>query len=69
MVLNDGDGMDMDNYVRDPHNCGACGKAVCFSCSVSNLGEHRRCLLCAGRRGTVGRESWTSNSGGVVGIF
>lgn len=33
----------------DDHTCGACGKAVCFSCSVSNLGEHRRCLVCAGR--------------------
>lgn len=29
--------------------CGACGKCVCFSCSVSNLGEERRCLGCAGR--------------------
>jgi hypothetical protein len=27
--------------------CVTCGKAVCFSCSISNLGEHRRCLACA----------------------
>jgi hypothetical protein len=37
--------------------CGACGKAVCFSCSISNLGEHRRCLACAGPRGGAGG-SW-----------
>jgi hypothetical protein len=23
---------------------------VCFSCSISNLGDHRRCLACAGPR-------------------
>lgn len=39
--------------------CGACGKAVCFSCSVSNLGEQRRCLACAGRRVWVGGIGWT----------
>ncbi|TLS28640.1 hypothetical protein PpBr36_01882 [Pyricularia pennisetigena] len=27
--------------------CNACGKVVCFSCSVGNLGEHRRCLMSA----------------------
>ena len=68
-ALSDGEGMDMDDYVRESQNCGACGKAVCFSCSVSNLGEHRRCLLCAGRRGTVDRDSWTGNSHEAVGIF
>ncbi|KAK0669133.1 hypothetical protein QBC41DRAFT_320343 [Cercophora samala] len=44
--------MDVDGSgVVGENNCGACGKTVCFSCSVSNLGEHRRCLACAGRRG------------------
>ncbi|KAG5922573.1 hypothetical protein E4U53_003692 [Claviceps sorghi] len=32
-----------------PSACGACGKRVCFGCSVSNLGERVRCLRCAGR--------------------
>lgn len=30
--------------------CGACRKMVCFSCSVSNLGENRRCLACVGSK-------------------
>jgi len=58
--------MDVDSYgaTTEGHSCGACGKAVCFSCSVSNLGEQRRCLACAGRKGLVqgtratGMESW-----------
>ncbi|KAK4108360.1 hypothetical protein N656DRAFT_792657 [Canariomyces notabilis] len=48
--------MDIDGYGLGTadvdiygHVCGACGKSVCGSCSVSNLGEHRRCLACAGR--------------------
>ncbi|KAH6623860.1 hypothetical protein F5144DRAFT_373475 [Chaetomium tenue] len=52
--------MDIDGYGSGPddHICGACGKAVCFSCSISNLGEHRRCLACAGPRGGVGGSQW-----------
>ncbi|CAP65291.1 uncharacterized protein PODANS_5_5240 [Podospora anserina S mat+] len=47
----DGIMMDIDGGGEMGENtCGACGKTVCFSCSVSNLGEHRRCLACAGRR-------------------
>lgn len=47
----DGTMMDIDGGGEMGENtCGACGKTVCFSCSVSNLGEHRRCLACAGRR-------------------
>lgn len=47
----DGIMMDIDRGGEMGENtCGACGKTVCFSCSVSNLGEHRRCLACAGRR-------------------
>ncbi|KAL2194144.1 hypothetical protein P885DRAFT_43736 [Corynascus similis CBS 632.67] len=51
--------MDIDGYgsVHGEHACGACGKFVCFSCSVSNLGEHRRCLACAGPR-CGGGSSW-----------
>ncbi|KAJ8125883.1 hypothetical protein O1611_g7755 [Lasiodiplodia mahajangana] len=29
-------------------SCGACGKHVCSHCSITNLGEQRRCLGCAG---------------------
>jgi hypothetical protein len=52
--------MDVDGYGSGPddHICGACGKAVCFSCSISNLGEHRRCLACAGPRGGMGSNEW-----------
>ncbi|KAK3305461.1 uncharacterized protein B0T15DRAFT_434322 [Chaetomium strumarium] len=52
--------MDIDGYglgVED-HTCVACGKTVCFSCSVSNLGEHRQCLVCVGPKGRVGGNSW-----------
>ncbi|KAK3935462.1 hypothetical protein QBC46DRAFT_397515 [Diplogelasinospora grovesii] len=52
-LCGDGDDsmMDVDDYGfgAEGHSCGACGKVVCFSCSVSNLGEHRRCLACAKR--------------------
>ncbi|KAH6681035.1 hypothetical protein F5X68DRAFT_26046 [Plectosphaerella plurivora] len=45
------DAMDIDDYGMDAdHACTACRKIVCSSCSVSNLGEQRRCLQCARRR-------------------
>lgn len=47
--------MDMDDYgMSADHACTACRKAVCSRCSVSNLGEQRRCLQCAGR------DAWSS---------
>lgn len=55
-----GDGMDIDGCGFEDHACGACGKNVCFSCSVSNLGEQKRCLQCAGRRVWVGGIGWTN---------
>ncbi|KAK0714266.1 hypothetical protein B0T21DRAFT_375511 [Apiosordaria backusii] len=58
--------MDVDGVVEaGEHMCGACGKTVCFSCSVSNLGEHRRCLACAGRRdwGAANKSGWTQGVG------
>ena len=60
-----GDGMDIDGYVGSDSACGACGKHVCFSCSVSNLGEQRRCLHCAGRKVWIGGVGW-ADSGVVV---
>ncbi|CCC06601.1 hypothetical protein SMACR_12616 [Sordaria macrospora] len=52
----DGSGYEQgnDEYDSSLSQCEACGKMVCFSCSISNLGEHRRCLACAERRVWVG---------------
>lgn len=63
------DGYGFETYINV---CSACSRGVCFSCSVSNLGEQRQCLNCAGRKnmGTekvkkwVGGVGWTS--GGVT---
>ncbi|KAK0391811.1 hypothetical protein NLU13_1310 [Sarocladium strictum] len=52
--------MDVDGSGSDATACGACGKHVCFSCSVSNLGEEKRCLQCAGRRHLTGSVGWTT---------
>jgi hypothetical protein len=40
--------------------CTACGKQVCHSCAISNLGADRRCLICAGqkRQERVGGLGW-----------
>ena len=54
------DGMDVDGGAGDDTACGACGKHICYSCSVSNLGEQKRCLHCAGRRVWVGGIGWTN---------
>ncbi|KAL3958474.1 hypothetical protein ACCO45_006636 [Purpureocillium lilacinum] len=53
------DGMDIDGGSSDMAPCGNCGKVVCFSCSVSSLGEEKRCLRCADRRVWVGGVGWT----------
>ncbi|PTB40706.1 uncharacterized protein TrAFT101_005873 [Trichoderma asperellum] len=62
-----GDEMDVDSSdaVEDTA-CGACGKHVCFSCSVSNLGEQKRCLQCAGRRVWIGGIGWTTAGFGLL---
>lgn len=54
------DDMEIDGYGGDDAACGACGKHVCFGCSVSNLGEQRRCLQCAGRKVWVGGIGWAN---------
>lgn len=41
------DGYGFEAYIN---TCSACSRAVCFSCSISNLGEQRRCLICAGKK-------------------
>lgn len=58
-VLGGGDEMELDGGAED-HSCGACGKSVCFSCSVSNLGQRKRCLQCAGRKVWIGGIGWTN---------
>lgn len=41
--------MDVDNMSgSEGTSCGACGKHVCSHCCITNLGEQRRCLGCAG---------------------
>ncbi|ESZ97263.1 hypothetical protein SBOR_2337 [Sclerotinia borealis F-4128] len=50
------DGMDVDTMMdidmygagEGNHACTICGKQVCHSCAVSNLGMERKCLSCAG---------------------
>lgn len=65
------DGYGFETYIN---TCSSCSRAVCFSCSVSNLGEQRRCLLCAGKASAstsgsadknkkwVGGMGWSSSS-------
>ena len=54
-----GDEMEVDGLgAEGDHACDACGKQVCFHCSVSNLGEQRRCLSCAGRKVWIGGIGW-----------
>ncbi|KAG8163744.1 hypothetical protein KVR01_007041 [Diaporthe batatas] len=55
------DGYGFETYIS---SCSLCCRAVCFSCSVSNLGEQRRCLVCAGKEDRqkrwVGTNNWAS---------
>ncbi|KAI0396496.1 hypothetical protein F5Y17DRAFT_419325 [Xylariaceae sp. FL0594] len=47
----DGDDLMMDGgdvAATVGTECGSCGKHVCSNCSISNLGEQWRCLMCAG---------------------
>lgn len=41
--------MDVDDIsAPEGSSCGACGKHVCSHCSITNIGQQRRCLSCAG---------------------
>ncbi|KAL2756973.1 hypothetical protein ACRALDRAFT_1081011 [Sodiomyces alcalophilus JCM 7366] len=58
--------MDVDGYgFEADYTCGACGKRVCSHCSVTNLGEQRRCLCCAGPKTGRGGLPWLSTSSSV----
>ncbi|KUJ23862.1 uncharacterized protein LY89DRAFT_703179 [Mollisia scopiformis] len=60
----DSDAMDVDMMMDidmngGNHACTSCGKQVCHSCAVSNLGAERKCLNCAGRKQVwVGGLGW-----------
>lgn len=40
--------------------CSECRKQVCHQCAISNLGQQRQCLMCAGRRQWVGGLGWVN---------
>ncbi|CAN8100817.1 unnamed protein product [Discula destructiva] len=60
------DGYGFETYINA---CSACSRAVCFSCSVGNLSEQRRCLRCAGREKASTQKSgkWVGGLGWTVG--
>ncbi|KAI1137199.1 hypothetical protein F5Y05DRAFT_81133 [Hypoxylon sp. FL0543] len=59
----DDDAMDVDGFGAGVEtSCGACGKHVCSHCSITNLGEQRRCLICAGKKVWVGGLGWAGVS-------
>ncbi|KAG6193539.1 hypothetical protein E4U27_006636 [Claviceps purpurea] len=58
-------GVYLDTMATGISACGACGKHICFSCSVSNLGEEVRCLRCAGRRMTGRAWGWAGGGTSV----
>lgn len=57
----DVDMMDVDVASGGNYACEQCGRMVCHGCAVSNLGQQRRCLNCAGRRQKV----WVGGLGWV----
>jgi uncharacterized protein with PIN domain len=57
----DVDVMDIDVASGENYACGQCRRMVCHGCAVSNLGEQRRCLNCAGRDG----KTWIGGLGWV----
>ncbi|KAI1448783.1 hypothetical protein F5Y02DRAFT_374678 [Annulohypoxylon stygium] len=55
----EGESMDVDSFEAEASTgCGSCGKHVCSHCSITNLGEQRRCLICAGKKVWVGGLGW-----------
>lgn len=60
------DGYGFETYINA---CSTCARAVCFSCSVGNLNEQRRCLRCAGREkvSTEKEKKWVGGIGWTMG--
>lgn len=54
------DGYGFETFIN---TCSSCSKAVCFSCSISNLGEQRRCLACAGGETSDVGKKWVGGTG------
>ncbi|KAI2471326.1 hypothetical protein F4781DRAFT_387288 [Annulohypoxylon bovei var. microspora] len=55
----DEESMDVDSFgAGTDTGCGSCGKHVCSHCSITNLGEQRQCLICAGKKVWVGGLGW-----------
>lgn len=47
--------MDVDDVSgAQGTSCGVCNKHVCSHCSITDLGERRRCLNCAGTSSRAG---------------
>lgn len=44
-------------------SCAGCGKHVCSHCSITNMGDRRRCLGCADTGAT--RKGWVGGGGGL----
>ncbi|KAK9786652.1 hypothetical protein AB5N19_08475 [Seiridium cardinale] len=69
----DHDEMDIDGYGSGEAEtgCAGCGKHVCSHCSITNMGERRRCLGCAdtGKKIWVGGIGFTSKVPSRFGIF
>ncbi|KAI1857159.1 hypothetical protein JX265_011360 [Neoarthrinium moseri] len=59
----DGDGLGADT--TETTGCAGCGKHVCTHCSITNLGQQRQCLICAGKKVWVGGLGWTAGAVGV----
>lgn len=58
------DAMDVDNFGAEAETgCSGCGKHVCSHCSITNLGQQRRCLICAGKKVWIGGLGWAGVSG------
>ena len=65
LINGDGDAMEMDidvdmNGGSSDFSCSQCRKQICHQCAVSNLGQQRQCLMCAGQRRWVGGLGWVS---------
>lgn len=57
--------MDMDGLGagEEDTGCAGCGKHVCSHCSITNMGETRRCLGCA----VTSRKDWGGSIGWATG--
>ncbi|ETS81793.1 hypothetical protein PFICI_06795 [Pestalotiopsis fici W106-1] len=44
-------------------SCAGCGKHVCSHCSITNMGERRRCLGCADTGSSGARKGWAGGLG------